>query len=347
MAVIIQMLASASSDLATDNSALEVAISALKSSISALERSIDSLDGASGLWEKAGWYCAIAVGVGVIAEIFTIVREYLEDRHDWQRGIVRPPSRPSLRMLWFDVIATFVVVAGIFGEAGATGKVSSINSQLRSKTSELRAKSDQLLALVTLEAGSAASSALKAQGSADASGKLADRAQKTVDAVDKKAQSIAQALGMAQYFSAYREVRNSDTLKQEFAVLKDKPMIFRSYLHDGDGYFLCEELFFMARSVGVASADECAAFAAAPPISTGTNVYASDEKTMLDLNKVLSATTLYGAGGVVRPGPIVIFIGRKNNAYVGETAQTRAAEKAAAAMKNRKTVKHGLAALSQ
>jgi hypothetical protein len=91
----------------------------------------------------------------------------LEDRHDWRRGIVRPPDSPSFRWMLFDVLATVVVVSGIFGEAGATGKVSSINSQLRSKTSELRAKSDQLLSLITLEAGSAATSAKNAQGSAD------------------------------------------------------------------------------------------------------------------------------------------------------------------------------------
>jgi hypothetical protein len=167
MAVMIQTLASLSSAPATDASAFDASISALKSSISALESSIDSLDGASAFWERVGWSCAIAVGLGVIAEVVTIVREYLEDRHIWRRGIVRPPDCPSFRWMLFDVFATVVVVAGIFGEAGATGKVSSINSKLRSKTSELRAKSDQLLALVTLEAGSAASSALRAHDSAE------------------------------------------------------------------------------------------------------------------------------------------------------------------------------------
>jgi hypothetical protein len=175
--LIIQTLASLSPAPATDASTFEASISALKNSISALESSIDSLDGASGLWEKVGWYCAIVVGLGVIAEVFTIVREYLEDRHIWRRGIVRAADRPSFRWMLFDVFATIVVVAGIFGEAGATGKVSSINSKLRSKTSELRAKSDQLLALVTLEAGSAASSAFKAQGSAEIARKDAAKLQ--------------------------------------------------------------------------------------------------------------------------------------------------------------------------
>jgi hypothetical protein len=335
MAVIIQTLASLSSAPAIDASTLEASISALKSSISALESSINALDGRSGFWEKVGWYCAVLVGVGVVAEIVSIVREYLEDRHDWRRGIVRPPDRPSFGWMLFDVFATVIVVGGIFGEAGATGKVSAINSLLRSKTSELRAKSDQLLALITLEAGSAASSAANAQGSADAVGKVADR-------VAKKAGAIDQALSMAQYFSAYRDVRNPDALKQEFALFKGRPIIFRSYVHDGDAYFLCEELVEIAKGVGVASTDACATFPATPPFSTQTNVYASDEKTMLELESALAATTLYGASGGVRPGPIVIFVGRKNNAFAGETAQTRAAERYAAAMKRaqRKTAKH-------
>jgi hypothetical protein len=334
MAVTIKVLASLFCEPARDASTCDASISALKSCISALEKSVDSLDGASAFWERIGWWCAIVVGVGVVCEIFSIVRVYHEDRKSWRRGIMRPPDNPSFWWTLFDVLATVLVVAGIFGEAGATGKVSSINSQLRSKTSELRAKSDQLLALITIEAGSAVSSAVKAQSSADAAEKLAGRAQETVDSVDKKAQSLNDALAMAQYFSAYRQAGNPASLKQEFATLKDRPLVFRSYLNDGEGYFLCRELVEIARSVGgVVPIDECATFRAAPPFATQTNVYASDEKTMLELNRVLSATTPYGATGSVRPGPIVIFIGRKNNAFVGETAQTRDAEKRAAAMK--------------
>jgi hypothetical protein len=318
MAVIIQQLAIVSSDLAKDASTLEASISALKSSISALESSLNTLDGASGLWETIAWSCAIAVGVGIIGEIVVIVGDHRDEIEDWARGIVRPPEHPLVWRFWFDIAATLLVLIGVFGEAGASMKLASINSQLRSKTSELRAKGDQLVALVTLEAGSAVSSASKAND-------LADKAQKTVDAVGKSAESIDRALAMAQYFSAYRDVRNSDALKLEFAGLKDKPIIFRSYLHDGDGYFLCEELLPIAKSVGVVATDECGTFAATPPFSTQTNVYASDEKTMLDLNKVFAGTTLYGASGSIRPGPIVIFVGRKNNAFVGGTPLTHGA----------------------
>src|SRR5258707_13724917 len=161
MAVIIQHLASAPSVLPTDASALEISISALKSSISALESSIKTLEGSSTGWETLAWACSIAVAVGVAAEIWGIVWGYREERREWRRGIICwPPDHPSVPKLWFEIWATMLVVAGVFGEAGASAALASINSQLRSKTSVLRAQSDQLLALVTQEAGSAAKSAV-------------------------------------------------------------------------------------------------------------------------------------------------------------------------------------------
>lgn len=166
MALIIQQLAP-SSTLPTDDSALKASMSALKTSISTLESSINTLGARSDFWETFGWCCAIAVGIGVAGEIVIIVWDFIEDRHAWRRGIVRAPDHPSHVRFWFDIIATAVVIIGIILEAGASGKVSSINSQLRSKSSELRAKSDQLLALVTQESGDAAKSAHDARLDAD------------------------------------------------------------------------------------------------------------------------------------------------------------------------------------
>jgi hypothetical protein len=163
----IQHLASSASFLPTDASALDASISALKSSISALESSIKTFEGASGFWERMAWSCAIAVGIGIVGEIVVIVHDFLEDRREWRRGIVRPPDHPTVWIFWFDIAATLLVLAGVFGEAGASMKLASINSELRSKTSELRAKSEKLLSLVTAVAGDAATNAGKAQSSAD------------------------------------------------------------------------------------------------------------------------------------------------------------------------------------
>lgn len=184
IAVIIQQLAKTPSALPTDVSALDSSITALKSCISALESSLKTVGQSSERWEIVAWVCAFVVGFGVAAEIVGIVWGYRDDLRDWQRGIIRPPDRPSVGKLWFEIVATLLVVAGIFGEAGASLKLALINSQLRSITSELRSKSDQLLALVTQEAGSSVYSADKANAAAV-------NAQAGADAIGAKARELA------------------------------------------------------------------------------------------------------------------------------------------------------------
>jgi hypothetical protein len=182
MAVIIQHLASILSVSLTDASGLETSIPALKSSIVALESYIKTLEGSSGRWETLAWSCAFAVGIGIVGEIVVIVGEHQDGVGAWRRGIVLPPDHPDVRRFWFDIVATLLVLIGVFGEAAASMQLASINSQLRSKTSELRAKSDQLVALVTQEAGGAAANARQAQDSAGAARTAAGTARGKADA---------------------------------------------------------------------------------------------------------------------------------------------------------------------
>jgi len=187
-----QALVTPCSAFPKDASALDASISACRGSISALESSLKVTEGSSGGWETFAWACSVVVAVGVAAEIVGIVWEYRDDSKDWQRGIIRPPDRPSfVRFFWFEMLATVIVVAGIFGEAWASREIASINSQLRSKTSELRADSDQLLTLVTQEAGDAAGNAAKAQTKSNAADLAAGDAQKKVKTVGEEAENLS------------------------------------------------------------------------------------------------------------------------------------------------------------
>jgi hypothetical protein len=231
IAVIMQQLANASSDLAKDSSALEASISALKSCISALDSSINSLEGKSGFWEALGWWSAIAVGIGVAGELAVIFHEYLDEKRDWARGIMRPPDHPSRSWLWFDVFSTLVVLVGIFFEAGASAKLSSINEQLRSKTSALRGKSDQLLALVTQQAGSAAQSAViankaagEAKGEADTVGRRADALTLQIEGAEKKAADLDRQLSRTAGTLAYT-LQRTERLQEELSWRTVSPMV--------------------------------------------------------------------------------------------------------------------------
>lgn len=194
------------SALPMDTSALDASMAALKSSISALESSIKALEGSSGLWETLAWSCAIAVGIGIVGEVWAIVGEHQDDLEAWRRGIVRPPDHPNVRRFWFDIVATLLVLVGVFGEAGASMRLASINSQLRSKTSELRADSDQLLALVTQEAGSAATSAHDAKQDEEQLGKNTKAAEATLATQQKKAKNAE--LDLDAYLTQLRSPRD-------------------------------------------------------------------------------------------------------------------------------------------
>jgi hypothetical protein len=220
-AMIIQHLANLPSSCPIDSSSLESCISALKSSISALESSAETLAVKSGFWETFSWLCAIAVGIGIAGEIVVIVSEHREDFDDWRRCIIRPSDRPPLWRFRFDIAATLLVLAGVFGEAGATGEVASINSRLRSKASELRAKNDLLLAVITEEAGDAkvsadgaAIAAASAKASAGDAKMIADNAfgqSKAASVVATGAQGKAEKVAVT-----------ADTLNRELAISESK-----------------------------------------------------------------------------------------------------------------------------
>ena len=160
MVAIMQHLAILFSASANDSSTLEASISASRKSISALDICINTLEGSSKPWETLSKVSAFVVFFGIVGEVVVIISEYFEDLDEWRlsawmRPRVFPPDRPPRWRFWFDIVATVIVLAGVFGEAWGSLQVDSINSELRSKTSVLRADSDQLLALVTQEVGSA------------------------------------------------------------------------------------------------------------------------------------------------------------------------------------------------
>jgi hypothetical protein len=162
MIVISHIFATLSSALPTDSSTRDASISALRNSIAALDKSISALEDSSPGWERWAIASSIGVFVGIIGEVIVIACEYLDELRDWKQGkifwnwrIVLPPERPVRRRFWFDIFATFVVLAGIMGEFSASIKLSDINGQLRTKTSLLRDDTDQLIALVSQEAADA------------------------------------------------------------------------------------------------------------------------------------------------------------------------------------------------
>jgi hypothetical protein len=189
------------------------------------------------------------------------------------------------------------------------------------------------------DSGTALTKAEKAVTASEKANDSAESARRTITAIGGQANEIDQRLNMAQFFLSDRLVLDSEGLKKKLAVYKGRPIFFRSYVNDGDGYFLCKELDWIAGSAGIIPTDQCGLFPVEPPHPmTQINVFAPDDDTMLSLSSVMAGATAYGsstgpAGNAPHSPAIIVFVGRKNRVVVGETAQTRDAERRAAAMK--------------
>jgi hypothetical protein len=104
--------------------------SALKTLIGTLQDARNSLD----FWL---YLSSILVVFGVLFEIATISHEYRDELHEWRRGIVRPPVRPSRRWLIADVGGVLVVCLGLFGEIFVGVKAGILDTQLRDANGKL------------------------------------------------------------------------------------------------------------------------------------------------------------------------------------------------------------------
>ena len=291
-----------------------------------------SLVASSAFWFRLVLISGFAVALGCAMEVpetIAIFKRWKAARFEGQ--ILEDDPKH-----WRIPLAAFGLLIVILG-VGAETIFESLDSNAETA---VRTHDELVLGNTIVKAGTAKNSAdaatadaTAAQGSADVAGRKANEAAKTVESVGKRATRIDQELSMAQYFLSEREIRDPAALKNLFASFNGKTIFFRSYIHDGDGYFLCKELGWAASDAGITANDQCGLFQVERPYpNTGIEVFAPDWDSALSLSKGLAPMTLYGASAfATNGGGIIIFVGRKPGAHVGVTAQTRDAEKRAAA----------------
>jgi hypothetical protein len=113
--------------------------SALKVLISNLERSRATLDS----WL---FVFTLFVVVGVVLEVAFVIWEYRDELHDWRRGIVHPPEKPSVALLLFGLFGAGLVAIGVTGELY-------IGAKIGVKETSIREANDQRASLLSKEAG--------------------------------------------------------------------------------------------------------------------------------------------------------------------------------------------------
>lgn len=327
-----QYLAAIPSLLLSASSATDACISALESSISALESSLKVAENASPHWEHIAIAASLVVVLGIFGEWTVIASEDCDDRHDWARGIVRPPDRAPRWRFWLDFIATGVVIVGILGETWASLELASINSNLRSMTEKLRADSDQLVALVTQQAGSAAQSALEAQAAARSADVDAGSAQSKADAVSRLAARIDWQLRLMQYLLSAREVQDSAGLTKELSQFHGQTVILTSYIGDVEGGNLCTQIWYAAHNAKMFPVDKCGQSGLTPQLIIPLTVFGPDLDEAVKIGQFLSQHGVGVVSGVKNPS-LTIFVGSKGPIPLVPNDQTRDVEKRAAAAK--------------
>jgi hypothetical protein len=140
--------------------------SALRNQLNNLEALRSSLHSLFRFWE---WM----VVVGLIIDAVVILKEFWDDWEEFERdcdierGIARPPKRPSVSLLLMALLGTGLIAFGISKELG-------IDSQIEDIETQIRAVNGQLFGIVSQEAGDA-------QAKVDTVGKKAEAIQKRLD----------------------------------------------------------------------------------------------------------------------------------------------------------------------
>ncbi|MGA2355740.1 MAG: hypothetical protein ABSG02_14690 [Terriglobales bacterium] len=102
----------------------------LRACIENLGSRLVSLHHWSDLW-------TVLVVVGVAFEVIVLIVVYLAERHDFRRGFVHAPDKPSFKLLLFELFGVVLVTGGIMGELVVGMKVQHIEVQLAQANEDL------------------------------------------------------------------------------------------------------------------------------------------------------------------------------------------------------------------
>jgi len=110
--------------------------SALLSSLQSLEASWSSLE----FWLGV---CATLVVLGVIIEVFVVIRDWRQDWREFRRGTIHSPDKPSVSTVVWGLFGSALVAIGVFGELLVGIKAGKVETQMRGTTDRLVAVIDE------------------------------------------------------------------------------------------------------------------------------------------------------------------------------------------------------------
>ena len=90
---------------------------------SALKVLISNLEGSRATLDSWLFVFTLLVVVGVVLEVVFVIWEYRDELHDWRRGIIHPPEKPSIALLVFGLFGAGLVAIGVTGELYIGAKI--------------------------------------------------------------------------------------------------------------------------------------------------------------------------------------------------------------------------------
>jgi len=290
--------------------------SALQTLLNNLDTSRSSLHGWLHFW-------TFLVVLGVALEVVFVVKEYIDQSHDFRRGIVHPPERPSTMLFVLGMLGAGLVAMGVAGELSVDVQAGKVETEIR-KANELR------VALLSKEAGDAktsaedaATAASRAKSVADAAVIAAGKAQEKVEAVAKRAEEVDNKVTLTQFLVSARFINDPKALTERLRQFKGQSVILTSYIGDAEGWGLCTAILNIAHSAEMNATDECGRASPTTPLVSPMNVSGPNDDIVLALAGTISRAGMFGVssgpfGNAPKPSTLVIFVGAKSPFMIGQ-----------------------------
>ncbi|MFZ0479690.1 MAG: hypothetical protein WAL71_11105 [Terriglobales bacterium] len=151
---------------------------------SALKTLLDNLDASRSSLHAWLHFWTFLVVLGVALEVVFVVKEYIDQSHDFRRGILHPPEKPSTMLFILGLLGAGLVAIGVAGELYIDVQAGRVETEIR-KANELR------VALLSKEAGDAKASA---EGAANAAANAKGQSEKAVSSASN-AMTLAKGAG--------------------------------------------------------------------------------------------------------------------------------------------------------
>lgn len=184
---------------------------------STLLRALKSLEMS---WSSLNWWMdfwTFIVVVGVVSEIFVVLREWRHDLQEFRRGSIHSPDKPRASALVVGLLGAALVAIGVAGELVVHLKAGKVETDMRDAT-------DTLVALVDKEAGDAKTSA---KGAADA----ADRAEGSANRADDLSSHAALTAGKAKDLATGAR-QEAESFERDIVSAKKQAAAAESHLAD-------------------------------------------------------------------------------------------------------------------